>query len=107
MKYKIYKTFGNTASSVGLDINKHELIGVEYGSNIDEVTDDLMKSVVDDLSATEEYSRCDVYTYPPDKITGGPKALRSKYTYTLSGIVSPIYAKQNIIVYYAIVEENE
>ena len=107
MKYKIFKTYGNSTSSVGLDIGKHELIGVEFGANIDEATDDIIKAVTDDLSSTDEYAKYHVYAYPPDEIEIGEKVLRLRYTYTVSGIISPAYAKENIVVYYAIVEEDE
>lgn len=107
MKYKIFKTQGNTTSSVGLNIGKHELIGIEFGADIYEATDDIIRAVTDDLSSTEEYSKCQIYAYPPEEIMVGKKALRSRYTYTVSGIVSPVYAKENIVIYYAIVEENE
>lgn len=108
MKYTIYKTFGNTPASIGLDINKHELIAVEYGKDIYSVTDTLIKAVTDDLNSTEEYSKCDNFAYPPKYIDNiGVKADRSKYTYFISGIVSPVYAKENTVVYYGVTETNE
>ena len=42
MKYKLYRSFGD----IDKDVKKHELIAVEFGRDIDEVTDDLIKDTV-------------------------------------------------------------
>ena len=41
MKYILYRSFGN----LDKDIKKHELVAVETGKNIDDVTDALIKAV--------------------------------------------------------------
>lgn len=46
MKYKLYRSFGD----IDKDVKKHELIAVEFGRDIDEVTDDLIKDAADDLA---------------------------------------------------------
>ena len=45
MKYKLYRSFGD----LDKDVTKHELVAVEYGKDIDEVTEALNKVVSDDL----------------------------------------------------------
>ena len=40
MKYLLYRSFGN----LDKDIKKHELVAVEYGKDIYEVTDALIKA---------------------------------------------------------------
>ena len=42
MKYLLYRSFGN----LDKDIKKHELVAVEYGKDIYEVTDALIKALL-------------------------------------------------------------
>lgn len=51
MKYKLYRSFGN----LDKDVKKHELVGVEFGKDIDEVADALIRAVADDLAGMPEY----------------------------------------------------
>lgn len=51
MKYLLYRSFGN----LDKDIKKHELVAVEYGKDIYEVTDALIKAAADDLAGMPEY----------------------------------------------------
>ena len=46
MKYILYRSLGNLDNQV----KKHELVAVEYGSDIYEVTDALVRDVTDDLA---------------------------------------------------------
>lgn len=46
MKYKLFRSPGDLDKSV----RKHELVAVEIGSGIDEVTDALIRAVRDDLA---------------------------------------------------------
>ena len=51
MKYKLYRSFGN----LDKDVKKHELVGVEFGKDIDEVADALIRAAADDLAGMPEY----------------------------------------------------
>ena len=55
MKYILYRSFGD----LDKDIKKHELVAVETGRNIDDVTDALIKAVADDLAGMAEYEHCE------------------------------------------------
>ena len=46
MKYILYRSFGD----LDKDIKKHELVAVEIGGSIDEVTNALIKDVAEDLA---------------------------------------------------------
>ena len=50
MKYVLYRSFG----SIDKDVRKHELVAVEYGKDIYEVTDALIKAAADDLAGMPE-----------------------------------------------------
>lgn len=41
MKYKLYRSFGN----LDKDVRRHELVAVEYGTNLEAVTDALIHAV--------------------------------------------------------------
>ena len=51
MKYVLYRSFG----SIDKDVRKHELVAVEYGKDINEVTDALIKAAANDLAGMPEY----------------------------------------------------
>ena len=44
-----------------------ELAAIEYGSNIYNAADSLIRAVIDELSGMEEFSRCTCDCYPPDQ----------------------------------------
>lgn len=46
MKYILYRSFGD----LDKDIKKHELVAVEIGGSIDEVTNALIKDEAEDLA---------------------------------------------------------
>ncbi len=97
-KYMIYRAPGK----VDRDLGRHELVGVEYGSDIWDVTDDLIRAVCDDLSGNPEYEHCEVYAYAPEN---APEYFRTKrYQYWMDGIVSPPAAKTNTVISYGIIE---
>ena len=52
MKYKLYRSFGN----LDKDVRRHELVAVEYGMNLEAVTNALIRAVADDLAGTPEYA---------------------------------------------------
>ena len=50
MKYILYRSFGN----LDRDVRKHELVAVEYGASIEDVTERLIQAVTDDLEGLPE-----------------------------------------------------
>lgn len=102
MKYLLYRALGE---HIERDVKKHELIAVEYGKDIYEVGDALIKDVVDDLGGLPEYEKCEVAAYAPELRPTDGKARR--YRYEMTGIICPPNAKKNIIIGFGIVEEKE
>ena len=88
MKYILYRSFGD----LDKDIKKHELVAVETGRNIDDVTDALIKAVAD-------------AAYAPEPIKDYRKVRR--YQYEMMGIVYPPNADKNILIDYGVVEAEE
>ena len=62
-KYLIYRTLGK----VERDIKKHELIGIEYGTDIFDACNKIIKAVQDDASQLPDYKGYDVEVYAPEK----------------------------------------
>ncbi len=100
-KYLIYRT----PKEIDRDLSEHELVGVEYGENIDAVTDTIIQAVTDDLSGNPEYAGCDVFAYAPEVMEESKRTRR--YQYHVTGVVSPVSAKENILVNYGIIEREE
>ena len=101
MKYKLYRSFGD----LDKDVTKHELVAVEYGKDIDEVTEALIKVVSDDLAETPGYEKFKTAAYAPEPVKSFRRVKR--YAYEMTGIVYPTYAEENILIDYGIVEEAE
>lgn len=101
MKYILYRSFG----SIDKDVKQHELVAVEYGKNIDEVTDALVKAAADDLAALPEYEHCETAAFAPEPVKEFRRVKR--YQYEMTGIVYPPHAEKNILVDFGIVEEQE
>lgn len=101
MKYILYRSFG----SIDKDVKQHELVAVEYGKNIDEVTDALVKVAADDLAALPEYEHCETAAFAPEPVKEFRRVKR--YQYEMTGIVYPPHAEKNILVDFGIVEEQE
>ena len=101
MKYKVFRSLGDLDKSV----LKHELVAVEIGSSIDEVTDALIRAVRDDLAEMPEYTHCETAAYAPEPVKSFRRVKR--YRYEMLGIVYPEYAEENILIDYGIVEEEE
>ena len=87
MKYLLYRSFGNLEK----DVKKHELVAVEYGKDIDDVADALIKAAADDLAGMP--------------IKDFRKVRR--YQYEMTGIVYPPNADKNILIDFGIVETQE
>lgn len=96
MKYILYRSLGDLDKAV----KKHELVAVETGKNIDDVTDALVKAAADDLAGMPEYERCETAAYAPEPVKG-------RYQYEMTGIVYPPNADKNILIDYGIVETDE
>lgn len=101
MKYILYRSFGN----LDKDIKKHELVAVETGKNIDDVTDALIKAAADDLAGMPEYEHCETAAYEPEPVKDFRKVRR--YQYEMTGIVYPPNADKNILIDFGIVEKEE
>lgn len=102
MKYTVYRSFGK----LDRDIKKHELVAVEYGADIFDVTDKLIKAIEDDLSSSPEYKGCRTCAYPPKVIQPDSRRVK-RYQYEISGIVLPPHAPKNIVIEFGVVEENK
>ena len=101
MKYILYRSLGDLDKAV----KKHELVAVETGKNIDDVTDALVKAAADDLAGMPEYERCGTAAYAPEPVKDFRKVRR--YQYEMMGIVYPPNADKNILIDYGIVETEE
>ena len=101
MKYLLYRSFGNLEK----DVKKHELVAVEYGKDIDDVADALIKAAADDLAGMPEYERCETAAYAPEPVKSFRRVRR--YRYEMMGIVYPKYAEENVLIDYGIIEEEE
>ena len=64
MKYLLYRSFGN----LDKDVKKHELVAVEYGKDIYDVTDALIKAAADDLAGLNTKSM-----RPPPSLRSGQR----------------------------------
>lgn len=96
-KYLLYRAGG----PIDRNLRNHELVAVEYGKDIYDVTERLVNAVYDDLSCSEG-KIYDVDVYDPEPIT---IPLRTKrYTYQMYG---SIYCSDNRdpIVNYGIIEK--
>lgn len=101
MKYILYRSFGD----LDKDIKKHELVAVEYGKNIDDVTNALIKAAADDLAGMPEYERSETAAFAPEPVKDFRKVRR--YQYEMTGIVYPLNAEKNILIDFGIVETTE
>lgn len=98
MKYLMYRSFG----SLDKDVKKHELVAVEYGRDIFEVADALIKAASDDLSCMPEYEKYETAAFAPEPVNEFRRVKR--YQYELTGVVYPTYAEENILIEYGIKE---
>ena len=101
MKYKLFRSPGDLDKSV----LKHELVAVEIGGSIEEVTDALIRAVRDDLAEVPEYAHCETAAYSPEPVQEHRRVRR--YQYEMMGIVYPQYAEKNILIDYGVIEEAE
>ena len=97
----LYFSFGN----LDKDVRRHELVAVEYGTNLEAVTDALIHAVSDDLAGTPEYASYKTAAFAPAPVKEFRRVRR--YDYEMTGIVYPPYADKNILTDYGIIEESE
>ena len=76
MKYLLYRSFGN----LDQDVKKHELLAVEYGKDIYDVTDALIKAAADDLAGLPEYEKYETAAFPRSgqRISGRSSDMRMR-----------------------------
>ena len=101
MKYKLYRSFGG----LDKDVKKHELVAVEYGKDIYDVTDALIKAAADDLAGMPDYEKYETAAFAPEPVKDFRRVKR--YDYEMTGIVYPTHADKNILIDYGIIEEAE
>lgn len=100
-KYKVFRSFGN----VDRDIRKHELVAVEYGENIYDVTDKLIKTVTDDAAELPQYQKhFTASAYAPEPTPDYRRVKR--YAYIIMAVLQPEYGEKNDIIEYGVTEEN-
>lgn len=99
MKYKLFRSPGNLDKSV----RKHVLVAVEYGRDIDEVTDALIRDVREDLSGMPEYASCETAAYAPCSVRSYRRVRR--YAYEMTGVACVANADENTLIDYGIMEE--
>ena len=99
--YVLYRSFG----SIDKDVRKHELVAVEYGKDINEVTDALIKAAANDLAGMPEYEHFETAAFAPEPIKDFRRVKR--YQYEMMGIVYPQYAEKNILIEYGITEADK
>lgn len=99
MKYVLYRSFGE----LDKDVKKHELVGVEFGKDIEEATEALMKAAENDLAGTPGYEHCQVVVHAPEPIQIFRKVKR--YDFEMLGVVCPPNASQNILIEFGITEK--
>ena len=98
-KFLVYRSLGN----LDKNIKKHELVAVEYGEDIEDVTDALVKAVEDDLASSPEYAGCRTGAYAPTF----PSSFRrtTRYDYEMKGVVYPKSGPKNTVIDFGIIEE--
>ena len=103
MKYLVY----STPKVIEKDIKKHELIAVEYGEDIYDVTDKLIRAVCDDIEGDDKYENHTASADAPELIAArGRKS--NRYQYYMIGVASPnFYSETNEVLEYGVVEESE
>ena len=99
-KFLVFRSFGN----LDKDVRKHELVVVEYGTDIYAVTDALIKAVRDDATGIEKYHHYEAEVYAPEPT---PTHLRVKrYAYIITAVLSTAHGKPGDIIEYGVAEED-
>ena len=83
-----------------------QVVGVEFGSSIEEVTDALIQDVNDEL--TEAYPKCQVMTYAPsDELFGLDILTNEPFDYVMHGGGVDKSKPINTTIYFGVKELNE
>ena len=77
-----------------------ELVAVEYGNDLDDVLEDLLRDVRDDLAGMDENDGCDVEAH-------GPQENYDQPPFDFLGVVLPPYAEKNILWDYVVEVEEQ
>ena len=99
MKYVVYRSPGQ----LGQNVKKHELVAVEYGESIHDVTMELIKDVIDELKEDKAFKGCDATAMAPKRVWENAHP----YQYVITGIVVPPHAKQNILIEFGEIEQRK
>ena len=79
-----------------------ELIGVEAGENIEDVTNGLISAVCEDVAGHKEYNQGYTFEeYAPEDET----KVNGKTMYKIVGVASPYLGKQNVLIHYDVFEQ--
>ena len=81
-----------------------ELVAVEYGEDIYQVTNSLIQAVDQDLSGMAEYARFDCCAYAPDEPFALEYMTDDEFDYEMSGIVCGGADGLNKIIYFGVKE---
>lgn len=93
-KYIVYRLLGDENEPD----RKKELVAVEYGKSIRDVTPALIRDVNADLAAMPEYKDCKTVAYEP------LETCRYQNRYPMLGVVMPPKADENIVINFEIEE---
>ena len=100
-KYTLFRSLG----SVDRDVKKHELIGVEYGEDIDDVTDRLIQIANDDILSLPQFKTgFSSYSYAPEDI--GIFMRVKRYSYYMTVVAAAKQAEKGGSIEYGIKEED-
>ena len=90
-KFVLYRSL--KGGKIDRDLGKHELVGVEYGEDIDAVTDTLIDVVCDDLAGLPEYEHCETWAYAPEEMEDFRRTKRYQY---YMGALCPLPTQRKI-----------
>lgn len=117
MKYVLYKFPYDIGQAMDRDtvlleklpsLVKPELIAVEYGNDVYEVTNDLIHDVTEDLAEMEEYKKGYQFTATVPKEPEILPAITDKFfLYEMFGVVMPVYGKENILIAFGVTVREE
>ena len=99
-KFKVFRSLGKIDES----IRKHELVAVEYGKDIYEVTDKLIRAVNDDAEGMPQFEKgYTAATMTPEEVPSYRHVKR--YQYVMQAILQPEFGSENELLEYGIIVE--
>lgn len=99
-EYHIYRSLGN----VERDIGKHELIGLEYGKDIFDAADRVLRAIRDDASELPENKGYEVDVFAPEEMSRLSR--KTRYAYRADAVIGSPALPKNKILPYGIVESD-